>query len=446
MQLDYFDLVPAVERALGILEAMPAEVAGNPAMTINFQESDLAEICRSSDDWAVLCNRLSARPGIELGEPCRYTRRGPRIRQAIAEERGRAMEPFFQNGGMLSVNLPNIVARSGESPEHVMEELRREIDEHMKSQLPWNASASIDQRRGDEREPLPYPATPLVGLYERCSELLGSGGTGRVAAHRVCHRTTWAAAGQRVAIKIVPEFELFKVSPNRDAGRERLLREFFAGRRHNSSRLVKTHDIFHVDIHEASLGGPQPVYGLAMDLVEGKPLSEACAQEPSRSKRLRYSLQLAEAVADLHAIRFVHRDIKPQNAMLRDSTDSVVLVDLGISKSANDDTLTATGERVCTPLYAAPGQLSDAREERFEDDIYSLGVSIFELVEGARPFAETHRERLLATKEGGPLQVGDLETSDPEFARLLQAMTAPIRAARPSIADACATLRGLAAR
>jgi serine/threonine protein kinase len=443
MTFDYFDPESAIRQAVEILESAGPEVAGSPSMSVEFRASDLQELCQDEEDWLILTNRLAPKPGIALqvGDlPCRYDRRGPRIKQALIEAIGASHKPFL-DGTIHWLDVNDVMDRCGESYEDVREAIEREKADTSGSSLPWLASMSLTYKPG--REPIrpPYPETPLVDLYQKRSDTLGSGATGSVAIHRVRRTTTWASADQDIALKIVPEHALLRLNTSLTTGRARLLREFKTGRRHRSDRLVKTYDIFRVAIHEGSRGGAVPAYGLVMDAVAGRNLADSYFRTESPALRRRYALQLAEAVADLHAIGVVHRDVKPENAIVRTTTDSVVLVDYGIAKTQEDQTLTAAGDRAFTNLYAAPGQMLDASQEHKEDDIYALGLSLFEIVTGQLPFAGIHPVRLFPEKERGPLPVGNLDADDPRLASLLQRMTDPDRARRPTVSAVVDALR-----
>jgi serine/threonine protein kinase/WD40 repeat protein len=105
----------------------------------------------------------------------------------------------------------------------------------------------------------------------------------------------------------------------------------------------------------------------------------------------RVGLQVAEAVAYAHAQKVLHRDIKPANLLL-DLQGTVWVTDFGLAKEEGDD-LTQTGDIVGTLRYMAPERfngLSDARS-----DVYSLGLTLYELLTLRTAFAETDRGRLI---------------------------------------------------
>ncbi len=133
---------------------------------------------------------------------------------------------------------------------------------------------------------------------------------------------------------------------------------------------------------------------LAMEFVDGPALTDFAERERlSVGARVRLFLQVCDAVAYAHQSLVVHRDLKPSNILVTpgggpDGGPSVKLLDFGIAKLIEEDggeALTQTGMRVMTPEYAAPEQVR-GEAVTTATDAYALGVLLFELLAGARPY------------------------------------------------------------
>ena len=124
----------------------------------------------------------------------------------------------------------------------------------------------------------------------------------------------------------------------------------------------------------------------AMDYIDGEPLDIWCARhKPSLATRLNIFARICDAVAHAHANLIIHRDIKPSNVMI-DTEGRPHLLDFGVAKLLSDagDMLAAT-QALITPDYAAPEQF-DSGPVTTAADIHALGVLLFELLTGERPW------------------------------------------------------------
>jgi serine/threonine protein kinase len=163
--------------------------------------------------------------------------------------------------------------------------------------------------------------------------------------------------GRAVAIKILAE-----------RFRGRLEREARAASALNHPHICTVHDV-----------GPDY---LVMELVEGETLAERLKRGalPARLV-LRYGAQIADALAAAHMLGIVHRDLKPGNILLTKS--GVKVLDFGLAKSLQDETITAPHTVMGSPAYMAPeqraGNACDART-----DIYALGLVLYEMAVGQR--------------------------------------------------------------
>jgi serine/threonine protein kinase len=140
---------------------------------------------------------------------------------------------------------------------------------------------------------------------------------------------------------------------------------------------------------------------IAMEYVEGLPIDAYCAEHRLDVRaRVKLFLQVVRAVAYAHARLVIHRDLKPANVLV-DPRGEAHLLDFGIARlmdaAAEGATQTQESSRVYTPAYASPEQIL-GEPIGVASDVYSLGVMLYELLAGVRPFVPK-RERPGATEE-----------------------------------------------
>jgi len=227
----------------------------------------------------------------------------------------------------------------------------------------------------DEVDPL--VGTKLADRY-RLDALLGEGGMGKVyAAEHVLMR-------KRLAVKVLHR-ELTAV-PEVVARFER--------------EAMAAANIDHPNVAAATDFGklPDGSVFLVLEFVQGRNLRDEIAQGPMHVERaLLIARQIGAALSAAHSLDIVHRDLKPENVMLIEKggdPDFVKVLDFGIAKvpigektgDAEGKPITKVGMVFGTPEYMAPeqalGQVVDGRA-----DIYALGVILYELLAGIRPFA-----------------------------------------------------------
>lgn len=124
---------------------------------------------------------------------------------------------------------------------------------------------------------------------------------------------------------------------------------------------------------------------MIMEYVEGRTLAARVEQGPIPAvEALDYISQVLDALSYAHGQKVIHRDIKPSNMMLTPQ-GVVKLMDFGIARSGRDPTLTTAGTTMGSLYYMSPEQVRGEMVDH-RSDVYSVGVSLYEMVTGQRPF------------------------------------------------------------
>ena len=262
----------------------------------------------------------------------------------------------------------------------------------------------------------------LVGVY-RIVCRVGSGGMGEVyrAEHTGLHKV--------VALKVLR-------APARDEdARVRFLREGELASKIQHPNIV---DVTDVGEHE---GTPY----LVMEYLDGEPLSKALKRHGrfGVAEAADVLVPVAAAIAAAHAMGVVHRDIKPANVFMTQSALGEVVpkvVDFGISKVVDRTApaITATHAFIGTPHYMSPEQAAGAGQATALSDQYSLGVMLYELVAGVRPFHAGSFLRLVSTiSQGRCVPVDELrpELDEGLVAIINRAMALDPKERFPSLRD-----------
>ena len=234
----------------------------------------------------------------------------------------------------------------------------------------------------DESAP---PPGELIGPW-RIVGVIGRGGMGAVYRGERAD----GAFRQQAAIKLI------RLGLDHPDLRRRFLRErqILASLKHPNIATL-------LDGGVAGNGAPY----FAMELIDGQPITRWCdAQRHDLHARIRLFLQVCAAVQHAHQNLTVHRDLKPSNILVTQDGQAKLL-DFGIAKLLQDDgDGGATSDRAFTPDYAAPEQI---RGEAITTatDLYALGVVLFELLAGTRPFdtgGQGHAKPSPASPERAP--------------------------------------------
>ena len=264
-----------------------------------------------------------------------------------------------------------------------------------------------------------------VGRYE-LRDILGVGGFATVFRAYDPH------LDRDIALKVLhPEHARDPIA------RRRFLREWRALGRTRDSNIVQIHDAGEVD---------GTAY-LAMELIDGRTLKAVVSERGPMplADVVEIADQIASALAALHARGFVHRDINPANIMIEADSGRALLLDLGITRRIDTETVTVPGWVVGTVPFMAPEQLA-GRPATAQTDVYQLGATVYALLTGHPPFEGDVEQVLEAIMTKAPPDLGELRPDLPDHAVavVMEAM-AKNPARRPDGARECAgELRGAA--
>ena len=244
--------------------------------------------------------------------------------------------------------------------------------------------------------------------YEILSKL-GEGGMGEI----------WEAHDPRldrvVAIKLIPKH--LSADPT---ARMRFVHEAKAASSIEHANICTIHEIDETSEGETFIVMPR---------YQGKPLSELIAQGPlPLGDALRIVEDLAGALAEAHDHDIIHRDVKPANIII-DQNGRPILLDFGLAKLSTQTQLTKTGTTLGTLAYMAPEQAVGSELDG-RADLFSLGVILYELVTGDRPFGGEHDAAVLYSiaHQAAP----PLASHDPNLPSALQKIFDRVLAKEPT--------------
>jgi len=271
-------------------------------------------------------------------------------------------------------------------------------------------------------------APTVVGGRYSIREPLGRGGAATV------YRAVDLKLEREVALKV---FATDDIDVPDEERRARRAREIGLLARANHPNLVT---LFDADWDRQRPGTEY----IVMELVRGATLRQRLRSEgPDPVLVAQLAAELGAALAYLHADGIIHRDLKPENILLDVLPDGTVLtklVDFGIAQLLGDERLTSGHSILGTAAYLAPEQVA-GRGAVPATDVYALGLVLLECLTGERAFPGSTVEAAIARMTQDPPLPADL---DPEWRRLLIAMTARDPADRPSATEVAQTAASLA--
>jgi len=216
------------------------------------------------------------------------------------------------------------------------------------------------------------PGSILAGKY-RIEQVLGEGGMGMVVA------ATHIGLGTHVALKFLHPHLV-----GNQGLMERFMREARASAQLRSEHVCRVSDVGQFEDGTAYI---------VMELLQGTDLARMLRARGTLppQQAVDYLLQACLGIAEAHAMRIVHRDLKPANLFVTQRPDGTALVkvlDFGVAKAPQEGnfSLTQTANVMGSPGYMSPEQLRSSKEADARSDIWSLGVTLYELLGGRPPW------------------------------------------------------------
>jgi serine/threonine-protein kinase len=244
----------------------------------------------------------------------------------------------------------------------------------------------------------------LLGKY-RIERVIGMGGMGVVVS------ATHVQLDERVAIKFL--------LPNAMANEEvvtRFMREARAAAKIRSEHVARVSDVGTMETGEPYM---------VMEFLQGQDVAELLRvrRQLPPSEAVEHVMQACEALAEAHALGIVHRDLKPANLFVAQRADggtTIKVLDFGISKlsagigAVVDNSLTTTQAVLGSPLYMSPEQMKASRDVDGRSDLWSMGVTLYEMVTGRPPFdGETVTALCAQVFQESPPEIGPLAPDCP---------------------------------
>jgi serine/threonine protein kinase len=239
-----------------------------------------------------------------------------------------------------------------------------------------------DRLPPNERRRVPRVVFPVISGYRFLQGIA-------VSPHAEVHLAFSEELGHNVAIKLV---RLGKNSEDADTDADRFERE--------REMLMRIRHPGIVDIYDWG-SGPDFRY-IVTEYFPAGSLELRMRNLLSAHDAVDIFVQIAGALRTVHAAGLAHRDLKPANVMLR-ANGNVVLIDFGLAKPVEDSTqLTTAGEIRGSPYYVSPEQANGHPVDQ-RSDLYSLGIILYEMLTGERPFKGTTVIAILTSHQEDPI-------------------------------------------
>jgi eukaryotic-like serine/threonine-protein kinase len=365
-----------------------AAIAGLGTLGLGF----LLRVIAHLDTWPWLPGIILLTGGSALLLWCRFAASAtatplPRIPKPLGTDTARLLDNFEQRFADLKGRKPNATVlsdlytlasqleRRGRAPQATAVYRHLARFDNTYRDVAARLGRLMDAERVKPKAASPAPAaaaaapgTQHLGRYQLEREI-GRGAMGTVYLGRD------TAINRMVAIKAIPLASEFSDAELVEA-RSRFFREAETAGRLNHPNIVTIYDV----------GEERGLAYIAMEYLKGRHLSDYAQSDNLMEPRKVLELigRTAEALGFAHKQQVVHRDIKPANLMYDPSTDILKITDFGIARLSGAGS-TRTGIVLGTPSFMSPEQL-EGRTVTGHSDLFSLGVSLFQLLTGQLPF------------------------------------------------------------
>jgi len=251
---------------------------------------------------------------------------------------------------------------------HIQFEVKRSesFDERLNIQQNIQQAAKGDEAQGKDKETLIYSDIPQISGYEVVG-VIGKGGMGSV------YKAKQLSLNRLVAIKVLKkEFQEQK--------------DFILRFNREAEVLAKLSHPNIVPIIDKGVQGGN--FYFVMEYIDGETLRQKLRKgRLPFDDAIKYTLQILRAISFAHNHNVIHRDLKPENVLI-DTSGNVRIADFGLADIVGDNkdySLTGSGMAMGTAHYMAPEQRRDAKRVDRRADIFSLGITLYEMLAGEVP-------------------------------------------------------------
>jgi serine/threonine protein kinase/tetratricopeptide (TPR) repeat protein len=297
--------------------------------------------------------------------------------KVVAEEWERVKELFESALNCTADERPAFLARLEQEYPQLAAQVSRLLASHEQAgDFMLQPLILPDDFLDELEQPQRFSADEILCNRFRIIRLIGKGGMGEV----------YEASDQELEEHVALKTLRFEVSSN-EIFNARFRREIQLARKVTHSNVCR---IFESLRHQ---DGNETISVLSMELLRGQTLSEYLKTKGrlTADEALPLARQIIDGLSAVHAAGIIHRDLKPSNLVLVPDSDSfcVKITDFGIAgrlpENPSQPTLTQASKMLGTPDYMAPEQLEHGRAT-MQSDIYALGLVLYEMVTGAKPF------------------------------------------------------------